>query len=120
MNKTIASLSIAFTALFLAFVPPSAYSVTKADKIAITYVKLPLNAPAILVKRLGLLEKEFGPDGITIQRAEFIAGPHQTQAMAAGSVQITSVLGSDSAILARVNGIDVKVISAFSRPPKAF
>jgi sulfonate transport system substrate-binding protein len=120
MNKTIASLSIAFTVLFLVFAPPSAYSVTKAEKIAITYVKLPLNAPAILVKRLGLLEKEFGPDGITIQRPEFIAGPHQTQAMAAGSVQITSVLGSDSAILARANGIDLKVISAFSRAPKAF
>jgi sulfonate transport system substrate-binding protein len=120
MKRTIAYLPIVVAALLLVFGPIPAYSAAKVDKIGITYVKLPLNVPAILVKRLGLLEKEFGPDGIVIQRPEFIAGPQQTQAMAAGSVQLTSVLGSDSAILGKANGIDLKVVAAFSRAPKAF
>jgi len=93
---------------------------SKVDKISITYVKLPLNVPAMVAKRLGLFEKEFGPDGIAIERPELTAGPKQTEAMAAGSVQFASVLSSDSAILARANGVDLKVISVFSRAPKAF
>ena len=92
----------------------------KVDKISITYVKLPLNVPAILAKRLGLFEKEFGPNGISIERPELTAGPRQTEAMAAGSVQFASVLSSDSAILAKANGVDLKVIAVFSRAPKAF
>jgi sulfonate transport system substrate-binding protein len=120
MKKTIVYLAIVVAALFFALGPTPAHPAAKIDKISITYVKLPLNVPAILVKRLGLLEKEFDPDGITIQRPEFTAGPQQTQAMAAGSIQLTSVLGSDSAILARANGIDLKVVAAFSRAPKAF
>ena len=92
----------------------------KVDKISITYVKLPLNVPAILAKRLGLFEKEFGPNGISIERPELTAGPRQTEAMAAGSVQFASVLSSDSAILAAANGVDLKVIAVFSRAPKAF
>jgi sulfonate transport system substrate-binding protein len=119
--KRIAVYFLLMTAgFFLVFGPTPADSAPKVEKIGITYVKLPLNVPAILVKRLGLLEKEFGPDGITIQRPEFTAGPQQTQALASGSVQIASVLGSDSAIIASANGVDVKIISAFSRAPRAF
>lgn len=95
-------------------------SAPKVSKITITYVKLPLNVPAIAAKKLGLFEKEFGPDGISIDRPELTAGPKQTEAIASGSVQFASVLSSDSAILAKVNGVDLKVISVFSRAPKAF
>lgn len=97
-----------------------ASAASKVEKISITYVKLPLNMPAIVAKRLALFEKEFGSDGIAIERPELTAGPKQTEAMAAGSVQFASVLSSDSAILARANGVDLKVISVFSRAPKAF
>ena len=120
MKNIIACLSIIVIGLILVPGPSPVAAAAKTDKIDITYVKLPLNVPAILAKRLGLLEKEFGPDGFTIQRPEIIAGPQQTQAMAAGSVQLTSVLGSDSAVLGKANGIDLKVIAAFSRAPKAF
>jgi sulfonate transport system substrate-binding protein len=104
----------------LAFGSSDVRAATKVDKISITYVKLPLNVPAILAKRLGLFEKEFGPSGISIERPELTAGPRQTEAMAAGSVQFASVLSSDSAILAGANGIDLKVIGVFCRAPKAF
>jgi len=120
MRKAIVVLSTAVIGLTLVFGSSSLNAATKIDKLSITYVKLPLNAPAILAKRLGLFEKEFGPDGIVIQRPELTAGPQQTQALAAGSVQFASVLSSDSAILAKSNGVDLKVIAIFARAPKAF
>jgi sulfonate transport system substrate-binding protein len=120
MKKIIICLSVIVIGLFLVPGPSPVDAAAKADKISITYVKLPLNVPAILAKRLGLFEKEFGPDGITIQRPELTAGPQQTEALAAGSVQFASVLSSDSAILAKANGVDLKVIATFSRAPKAF
>jgi sulfonate transport system substrate-binding protein len=120
MKKITTCLYIIVIVLILVFGPSHVDAAAKIDKISITYVKLPLNVPAILAKRLGLFEKEFGPDSITIQRPELTAGPQQTQALAAGSVQFASVLSSDSAILAKSNGMDLKVIAAFSRAPKAF
>ena len=77
------------------FGTPEISVAAKVEKISITYVKLPLNVPAILAKRLGLFEKEFGPSGISIERPELTAGPRQTEAMAAGSVQFASVLSSE-------------------------
>jgi len=120
MKKAVVILPIIVIGLTLVFGSSSLNAATKIDKLSITYVKLPLNAPAILAKRLGLFEKEFGPDGIAIQRPELTAGPQQTQALAAGSVQFASVLSSDSAILAKSNGVDLKVIAVFARAPKAF
>lgn len=106
--------------LMLLLIVPSGYTATKPDKIGITYVKLPFNAPAIIARRLGLFEKEFGPDGIAVRMPEMSTGSQQMQAMAAGSIQFASVAGGETAILARSNGIDLKIIAAFSRAPKAF
>jgi hypothetical protein len=52
MKRTIVYLPIVVAALLLVFGPIPVYSAVKVDKIGITYVKLPLNVPAILVKRL--------------------------------------------------------------------
>lgn len=119
MRKWIICLCIIGTVLICGFFE-SFLAAPKVNTISITYVKLPLNVPAILAKRLGFFEKEFGPDGISIDRPELTAGPKQTAAIAAGSVQFASALSSDSAILAKANGVDLKVISVFSRAPKAF
>lgn len=100
--------------------PAFSASAEKVDEINITYVKYPLNVPAIVAYKTGMYEKEFGPDGITISHPELTAGPKQTQALAAGSVQFASVLSGTSAIMARSNGIDLKVIAVFARAPKAF
>jgi sulfonate transport system substrate-binding protein len=120
MKKIIACLFVIVIEIILVLGPSPVDAAAKADKINITYVKLPLNIPAILAKRLGLFEKEFGPDGITIQRPEMNTGSQQMQALAAGSIQFASVLGSDSAVLAKANGVDLKVIATFSRAPGAF
>ena len=57
MKKIIACLSIIVIGLILVPGPSPVDAAAKADKINITYVKLPLNVPAILAKRLGLLRK---------------------------------------------------------------
>jgi len=90
------------------------------DVINISYVKLPLNVPSIVEKKLELFEKEFGKDGIKVAFPEITEGPKMTEALAAGSLDFCNALGGTSAILAAANGVDLKVIGIYSRAPKAF
>jgi sulfonate transport system substrate-binding protein len=90
------------------------------QKIVITYVKFPLNAPTIVAKKLGLYEQEFSSLGISIEWPELTAGPKQIQAMAGGSVQFASAISADSVITANSNGMDIKLLYIYSRAPKAF
>ncbi|MBP2640289.1 MAG: transporter substrate-binding protein [Firmicutes bacterium] len=92
----------------------------KADTINISYVKLPLNVPSIVEKKLNLFEKEFGKDNIKVVFPEITEGPKMTEAMAAGSLDFSNALGGTSAILAASNGVKLKVIGMYSRAPKAF
>lgn len=96
--------------------PAAAYP----KSISLTYVKAPLNVPSIVEKKLGLLEKEFAKDKIAVQYPEITVGSKQTEAMAAGSLDFAHALGGTSAILAAANGVDLKIISIYSRAPKAF
>ncbi|HHV19725.1 MAG TPA: aliphatic sulfonate ABC transporter substrate-binding protein [Thermoanaerobacterales bacterium] len=90
------------------------------DVINISYVKLPLNVPSIVEKKLELFEEEFGKDGIKVNFPEITEGPKMTEAIAAGSLDFCNALGGTSAILAAANGVDLKVIGIYSRAPKAF
>lgn len=90
------------------------------EEINISYVKLPLNVPSIVEKKLELFEEEFGKDGIKATFPEITEGPKMTEAMAAGSLDFCNALGGTSAILAAANGVDLKVIGIYSRAPKAF
>lgn len=89
-------------------------------EINITYVKAPLNIPSILEKNKESFNKAFKKDNIEINWHELTAGPKQTQALASGDLQILHALGGTSAILAKANGVDLKVIGVYSRAPKAF
>ena len=53
-------------ALLLACAFAGAAHAAGVKEIGVTYVKSPLNVPAIVEMKLGLFEKEFGPDGITV------------------------------------------------------
>lgn len=99
---------------------PEAPEKPTVDMINISYVKLPLNVPSIVEKRLELFEKEFGKDDIKVTFSEITEGPKMTEAMAAGSLDFCNALGGTSAILAAANGVDLKVIGIYSRAPKAF
>ncbi|MCC7046620.1 MAG: NrtA/SsuA/CpmA family ABC transporter substrate-binding protein [Alphaproteobacteria bacterium] len=93
---------------------------TAPKSIRVTYVTAPFNVPTIVARKRGILDKAFQAQGIQVEYPEITSGAQQIQAIAAGAVDIASVLGGASAILGRVNGVPVKVVGAFSRSPKAF
>lgn len=99
---------------------PAKPAAANPKSISLTYVKAPLNVPSIVEKKLGLFEKEFAKDKITVQYPEITVGSKQTEAMAAGSLDFAHALGGTSAILAAANGVDLKIIAIYSRAPKAF
>ncbi|NPV93312.1 MAG: aliphatic sulfonate ABC transporter substrate-binding protein [Firmicutes bacterium] len=92
----------------------------KVSAINITYVKAPLNVPSIVEKQRQMFEQEFAKDGITVTSQEITSGAKQTEAVAAGALDFCNGLGGTSAILAAANGVDIKIISMYSRAPKAF
>ncbi len=74
----------------------------------------------MVTKKLGLLDKEFGKDGISINWHDITSGSRQTQAMAAGSLDIGGVVGSASVLLANGGGNPVKIIGGTARPVETF
>ena len=68
------------------------------------YVKAPLNIPSIVDKNKGTIVKGFEKDGVKVTFPEITSGAKQTEALAAGSLDIASCLGGTSAILAASNG----------------
>ena len=89
-------------------------------ELKVTYVKQPLNIPSIVDKANQTIVKGFEKDGTKVTFPEISSGAKQTEALAAGSLDIASCLGGTSAILAASNGADVKVVGIYSRAPKAF
>ena len=120
MKKLTTLLLLVAFALTIAGCGSSQPPAKKLDTISISYVKLPLNVPSIVEKKLGLFEKEFAKDNTKITYPEITEGPKMTSALAAGSLNFCNALGGTSAILAAANGLDIKIIGMYSRAPKAF
>lgn len=97
----------------------SGCTVSKKE-INLTYVKSPLNAPAIISYKKNIIQDAFKKEGFTVKWHEINSGAQQTEAIAAGSIDIATVLGDTSAVLAYANGIDLKIIGMFGRAPKAY
>lgn len=114
--------SIIRLALATAFVAGTLSPVLAAepDTLRVTYVTAPFNVPSIVDKHEGILEADFGARSIKVERTEITSGAKQTEAIAAGAIDVASVLGSASAILAKANGVDVRIIAVYSRSPKAY
>jgi sulfonate transport system substrate-binding protein len=115
-----AALAFILSALVAGGFTQPAAAAEKVKSIQITYVKAPLNIPSIVEKKLGLFEKEFRPRGIRVNQPEISSGAKQTEAIAAGSLDICNAIGGTSVILAAANGVDIKIIGIYSRAPKAF
>lgn len=111
-------------AVLISMVLSSIFSVSIAkDKptvLNITYVTAPFNLPSIIMREKGFLADAMTPFNVVVENPEITSGAQQTQAMAAGKIDIASVLGSSSAILANANGAPIKIIGAFSRGPKVY
>ena len=63
------------------------------SELKITYVKSPLNIPSIIDKNLQTVSKEFAKTNIKVAYPEINSGAKQTEALAAGSLDICSALG---------------------------
>lgn len=88
--------------------------------ISVTYVKSPLNVPSIVEKDQEIFAKRFGELGYGISYSDLTTGPEQTQALASGDIQFLYAVGATSVILAASNEADIKIISTYSRSPRAF
>lgn len=92
----------------------------KPETVRITYVSSPFNVPSIVMREKGFLDEAFAAHNVKVESPEITSGAQQTQAIAAGAIDIASVLGGTSAILAKANGVDLKIIAAYARAPKAY
>ena len=88
--------------------------------ISVTYVKSPLNVPSIVEKDQEIFAEKFGELGYGVSYSDLTTGPEQTQALASGDIQFLYAVGATSVILAASNEADIKIISSYSRSPKAF
>lgn len=90
------------------------------DAINVSYVKAPFNLQIMVMQSKGMLEREFAADGITVNWREITSGAKQTQALAAGSLDIASVVNTTSVLLANAGGNPVRIIGGVSRPCESF
>lgn len=107
-------------ALAATLIAAPAFAADQPSSVRITYVASPFNVPSIVMREKGYLDETFAARGVKVESPEITSGAQQTQAIAAGEIDIASVLGGTSAILAKANGVDLKVIAAYARSPKAY
>jgi NitT/TauT family transport system substrate-binding protein/sulfonate transport system substrate-binding protein len=72
------------------------------------------------MKERRMLENAFAPLGITVKWHDINSGANQTQAMAASSIDIASVINSTSVIVANAAGNPVHIAALVSRPRQTF
>jgi sulfonate transport system substrate-binding protein len=119
MKKFLSDVFVVFLVFMCAaFLAESAEAAQKT--LGVTYVKSPLNIPSIIEKRLGLLEAAFSPLGYALEHPEITSGAQQTQAIAAGSVQVANCVGGTSLLLAASQGLDVRIAGIYFRAPKTY
>lgn len=88
--------------------------------VTVTYVKSPLNVPSIVEKDQTIFADVFQALNYQVAYSDLTTGPEQTQALASGDIQFLNAVGATSVILSASNGADIKIISMYSRSPKAF
>ncbi len=90
-------------------------------ELTVTYVTSPLNVPSIVEKNHGIFADTMKSEGIqAVHYSEITSGADQTQALASGDIQFLYAVGATSVILSAANDADIKIISMYSRSPKAF
>src|SRR5580700_1348166 len=73
------------------------------------------NPVSMVLKEQGLLEKEFGSEGIAIRWVQTLGSNKALEFLNAGSIDFGSTAGA-AALLAKINGNPIKSIYVYSRP----
>lgn len=89
-------------------------------ELNLTYVKTPLNVPAMVNVKKGITTQAFADQQITVNYHSAFHGSQQIAALASGEVDIVPTMGDTSAIVGLANKADIKIIGIFGRSPKAF
>jgi len=97
-----AALGLAFTA-----------SAAEISEIRIDWATY--NPVSLLLKKEGLLEKEFEKDGISVRWVQSAGSNKALEFLNSGSIDFGSTAGA-AALIARVNGNPVKSVYVYSRP----
>lgn len=93
------------------------------EAFRLTYNPLPFNLPSMVMRSEGFLDQQLserGFNGVTVEHKAFEAGFNMSEAMATGQLDIATVTGFTSAVMARAAGRDLKIVAAYSRAPSAF
>jgi ABC-type nitrate/sulfonate/bicarbonate transport system substrate-binding protein len=88
--------------------------------VNVSYVETPFNLQVMVIKERRMLEQALAPLGVNVRWHTISTGTEQTQAMAAGSLDIASVVNSTSVILANAAGNRVEIAAVVSRPRDTF
>jgi sulfonate transport system substrate-binding protein len=73
------------------------------------------NPVSMVLKEQGLLEKEFGGEGISVRWVQTLGSNKALEFLNAGSIDFGSTAGA-AALMGRINGNPIKSIYVFSRP----
>ncbi|MCQ2603853.1 MAG: ABC transporter substrate-binding protein [Spirochaetia bacterium] len=108
--------------VFLMAVPCFAFGTGRKElkELNISYVRDPFNLPLIVMKEKQIADRIFAEKGIKVNYFEISSGAKQSEAIAAGSLHIASVINTASVILANAGGNPVEIFGGFSRPGKVF
>ncbi len=98
--------------------PASASPAAPASGLVIRYGYQPGQAQIVIAQQQGLLEKEFGKDGIAFELSKFASGPALISAITGGSLDFGQV-GDQPAIQAKANNVDIKAIGVYTTTEKA-
>ena len=89
-------------------------------EINLTYVKSPFNLQNIVMKQQGFMEKEFARDNIKVNWHEINSGAKQSQALAAGALDVATVMNTASLLMGASAGQDIAVATGVSHPRHIF
>ena len=88
--------------------------------LVVTYVTSPLNVPSFVEQNHGIFQETMKEAGVeTVTYSEITSGADQTQALASGDIHFLYAVGATSVILSAANDAAIKIISMYSRSPKA-
>jgi ABC-type nitrate/sulfonate/bicarbonate transport system substrate-binding protein len=113
---TVAGLALAVSALSFASGKKDVYPA----EVNISFVESPFNLQIMVMKEKGMLEKAFAEKNVKVNWHTITSGAQQTQAMAASSLDIASVINSTSLIMANAAGNRVEAAAVVSRPKQTF
>ena len=115
--------TVIFTALLFftfLFEGQSLHAQNRPRTVNISYVESPFNLQIMVMKERRMLENAFAKLGVNVKWHTINTGSDQANAMAAGSLDIASVINSTSVILANAAGNPVEIVSLVSRPRETF